>query len=194
VERGLAEKQAFRLTAGQGEATLERMRAIIAHFDALVAQKSPLISRSPTGFLYRAVERPFEFTLPGERRVKQVQPSLIDANNDDERPSESMAGRGQKGRGAHDRDSTTTSDSKEDKVDLEVEYLTARSQRLQDVRARTSADERDQVRREVEQALSKLRAHISPQRFTEAVEHGVDQRLLDAHGFPEFEAWVQKRG
>jgi hypothetical protein len=195
VERGLAEKQAFRLTAGQGGATLERMRSIIAHFDALVAQKSPLISRSPTGFLYRAVERPFEFMLPGERRVKQVQPSLIDGNNDDERTREPMARRGQKGREAHDRDSNrATSESKVDKVDLEVEYLTARSQRLQDVRASTSADDRDQVRREVEQALSKLRAHISPQRFTEAVEHGVDQRLLDAHGFPEFEAWVQRRG
>jgi ElaB/YqjD/DUF883 family membrane-anchored ribosome-binding protein len=106
-----------------------------------------------------------------------------------------MARRGQKGREAHDRDSNrATSESKVDKVDLEVEYLTARSQRLQDVRASTSADDRDQVRREVEQALSKLRAHISPQRFTEAVEHGVDQRLLDAHGFPEFEAWVQRRG
>jgi len=192
VERGLAEKQAFRLTAGQGEATLDRMRSIIAHFDALVAQKSPLISRSPTGFLYRAVERPFEFTLPGERRVKQVQPSLIDTNNDDERLREPMAGHGQKGRGADSNNAA--SECKEDRIDLEVEYLTARSQRLQDVRARTSADERDQVRREVEQALSKLRAHISPQRFTEAVEHGVDQRLLDAHGFPEFEAWVQKRG
>jgi hypothetical protein len=72
VERGLAERQAQRLVAEQGEDTLARMQAIIKHFDSLVANKSALVSRSPTGFLYRAVERPFEFTLPGEKRARKT--------------------------------------------------------------------------------------------------------------------------
>jgi hypothetical protein len=195
VERGLAEKQAFRLTAGQGGSTLERMRSIIAHFDALVAQKSPLISKSPTGFLYRAVERPFEFTLPGERRAKQFQPNLIDDNRNEACSQDSDYRRDQQGRGATDRQrGKTGGEFKGTKIDLEVAYLTTRSERLQEVRANTGADERNHVRSEVEQALSKLRAHISPQRFQEAVEHGVDQRLLEAHGFPEFDVWVQRRG
>lgn len=200
VERGLAEKQAFRLTAGQGGATLERMRSIIAHFDALVSQKSPLISKSPTGFLYRAVERPFEFTLPGERRIKQHQTNLIDANhlNDSNvahrSTRESVYRDGQQqGRGAAERTSRSSGiESQDDRTNLEVDYLISRGERLQDVRATTSNDERERLRHDVEQALSKLRAHISPQRFAEAVEHGVDQRLLEAHGFPEFEVWVQK--
>lgn len=210
VERGLAEKQAFRLIAGQGGATLERMRLIIAHFDGLVSQKSPLISKSPTGFLYRAVERPFEFTLPGEKRANQGQKqsqkwakiNLNDPSNQRDLSSrESVRGdfkpRGSTASQQH-RGSVGGScgcDSQEfDKSNLEVKYLTSRSKRLQDVRACTSPEDRERLRNEVEQALAKLRAHISPQRFAEAVEHGVDQRLLDANGFPEFEVWVQKRG
>ena len=45
------------------------------------------------------------------------------------------------------------------------------------------------LRGEVEEALSKLRAHISSQRFAEAVQHGVEQRLLEQSGFPDFDEW-----
>jgi hypothetical protein len=165
ISRGLAEKQAFLLTAGQGTSTLERMQGVIAHFDALLEQQSPLISKSPTGFLYRAVQKPFEFTLPGERRNKFVQPELVSSSKPE--PTK--------------------------KVDPEIEYLQARSEELQAVLARTSDQRREQIAKEVEQALSKLRSHISPQRFAEAVQHGVEQRLLEADGFPEFDIWSQKR-
>jgi hypothetical protein len=163
--RGLAEKQAFLLTAGQGPSTLERMQAIIAHFDALLEQQSPLISKSPTGFLYRAVQKPFEFVLPGDRRNKPVQPELI----------------------------SSAKPEPKNKIDPQIEYLQARSKELQAVLARTSPQRREQVTKEVEQALSKLRSHISAQRFAEAVQHGVEQRLLEADGFPEFDIWSQKR-
>lgn len=178
VQRGLAEKQAFRLTAGQGSDTLARMQLIIEHYDALISNKSPLISKSPTGFLYRAMERPFEFVLPGEKRAKQ---SELYAKNDQGNQSTTLS-KQPKSRA-----------SEASKGSLEVEYLTARRETLQEVLAQTSQEEAEKLRREVEQALSKLRAHISPHRFVEAVQHGVEQRLLDAHGFPEFEAWVQGR-
>jgi len=178
IERGLAEKQAFRLTAGQGSATLNRMHAIISYVDSLIASKSPLVSKSPTGFLYRAVERPFEFVLPGEKRSKQTELDL----KDPEEKRESQA-----------REKLRQKAAQGAKVNLEVAYLTERRKKLDEVLAGSPRSEQEQMRQEVEQALGKLRAHISPQRFAEAVQHGVEQRLLDIYGFPEFEVWTQRR-
>ena len=48
------------------------------------------------------------------------------------------------------------------------------------------------LKAEVEEALSKLRAHISPHRFIEAVQLGVEQRLLEQSGFPDFDLWCKK--
>ena len=45
----------------------------------------------------------------------------------------------------------------------------------------------------VEAALSKLRAHISPQRFIEAVQRGVEQRLLEQSGFPDLDKWSRDK-
>jgi hypothetical protein len=189
IARGLAEKQAFRLTAGQGSSTLERMQAIIAHFDSLVEQKSTRISKSPTGFLYRAVERPFEFVLPGERRSKQVQPELLSSS---ELITEGTRVQNSQSKRETDRPRPSAKASNTT-VELEVEYLKQRSKKLQELVSGVRQSEQLELRQEVEQALSKLRAHISPQRFSEAVQHGVEQRLLDAHGFPEFELWAQQR-
>ncbi|MFO0417345.1 MAG: replication initiator protein A [Pseudomonadota bacterium] len=178
VERGLAEKQAVRLTAGQGGATLERMRAIIEHFDALLEKKSPLIRKSPTGFLYRAVERPSEFVLPGEQRKRGMESEQRIAS---EAKNSTEAARG------------LAELASNKKINLEVAYLTERKQRLDTVLANTTAQKRAAMKSEVESALEKLKAHISPQRFSEAVQHGVEQRLLENDGFPDFDAWVRER-
>lgn len=203
VTRGLAEKQAFRLTAGQGTSTLERIQAIIRHFDSLLAKQSPLISKSPTGFLYRAVERPFEFVLPGERRNKlgngEYEGSKFDNKNSLQvdpisgRNSEEGAQSIRNPNQSRSKESRTRADSIGNKLNLEVDYLKARSEELDRIVSQTTRQQREQMTKEVEQALAKLRPYIKPQRFVEAVQHGVDQRLLDANGFPEFDLWVQKR-
>jgi hypothetical protein len=186
VQRGLAEKQALKLTAGQGSATLERMHAIIKHFDYLISTKSSLVSRSPTGFLYRAVERPFEFVLPGEKRVKQNDLGFgVAPHAQHTATTASVAG--SENSAHHARKSSTP------KVDLEVVYLKARMERLDRVLELSSQQTLSELRGEVEQALHKLRSHISPQRFQEAVQHGVEQRLLERDGFPDFDVWIKEQ-
>jgi hypothetical protein len=184
VQRGLAEKQALRLTAGQGSATLERMHAIIKHFDHLTSIKSPLVSRSPTGFLYRAVEKPFEFVLPGEKRVKQNDLGF-GLHSDTHRPTTSET------TSARHTGERKVPQASEAKVNCEVMYLKARRERLVQVLLSSREETRAELQSEVEQALHKLKSHISPQRFQEAVQHGVEQRLLERDGFPEFEQWVK---
>ena len=177
MDRGIAEKQARKLTAGQGRDALERMQAIITHFDFLVASNSLLVSRSPTGFLYRAIERPFEFPLPGDKKQN--------SSNDGNDRAAKISG------GASQASIKETATSRASKVDLEVEYLLARKTELDRILSVASPEDQSGLRSEVETALQKLRAHISPQRFVEAVQHGVEQRLLEHYGFPDFDAWIR---
>ncbi len=178
VKRGIAEKQAHRLLAGQGRDTAERRAAIIAHFDKLVASGSHLVSKNPQGFLYRAVEKPFDFTLPGEksRRIEREAPQ---ARMDFDRRNE--------GRSSETRAPSEASESA--RRDLEIRYLTERKRKLDVVKAAMSSVELDALRQEVEGALAKLRAYISAARFSEAVEHGVDEKLLERVGYPDFGVW-----
>ena len=76
----------------------------------------------------------------------------------------------------------------------EARFLVARKQTLDSIRASASENEIQVIRTEVESALSKLRAHISPQRFQEALEHGIEKRLLDRRGFPDYDRWIRDQG
>lgn len=189
IDRGIAEKQARRLTAGQGSDGLRRVTAIIAHFDTLVQSSSPLVSKSPTGFLYRAVERPFDFTLPGEKKTTQGDLGLRSRGGDESSDEDNFSTSSPRAKAARSGDRASRGDSK---LNLEVAYLTARKVALDDILLRASESEVSELRQDVETALQKLRAHISPQRFSEAVQHGVEQRLLERHGFPDFDSWSSK--
>ena len=174
VQRGIAEKQARKLIEGRGIQVLERIEDIMSHFDKLVSGGSHLVSRNPQGFLYRAVEKPFEFVLPTDKAA--VGPRAQSDLNLEPRSSDSVK------RGAK---------KKESNIDVEVSYLLERKAALDKLRDEVAAAEVAGMRTEVEMALAKLRAHISPQRFQEAVEHGVEQRLLEQRGFPDFDKWCK---
>jgi len=64
VARGLRPSQVSRLLAGLNGDDLGKVALIIRYFDYLCTQKSKLISKSPVGFLYRAVESLETFILP----------------------------------------------------------------------------------------------------------------------------------
>lgn len=177
--RGLAEKQARRLVAGYGADALARIEAIISHFDKLVASQSHLVSRSPQGFLYRAVEKPFEFTLPGEKGAgKNLQQGSLAFSSPDTRQ-------------VRQEEALAKEKRKAESFNQEIAYLTERKEALESLQTKTDQRVVQELRAEVEEALSKLRAHISPQRFAEAVQHGVEQRLLEQSGFPDFDDWCR---
>jgi Replication initiator protein A len=174
VQRGIAEKQARKLVEGRGIQVLERIEAIVSHFDKLVSAGSHLVSRNPQGFLYRATEKPFDFVLPGDKvgvgPRAQNELKLEARNSDGVKP---------------------VGKSKENNVDAEVSYLIERKAALDKLRSDVDPQQVAGLRAEVETALAKLKAHISPQRFEEAVEHGVEQRLLEQRGFPDFDKWCK---
>lgn len=174
IQRGIADKQARRLVEWRGIEALERIEAIVQHFDKLVSSTSHLVSRNPQGFLYRAVENPFDFVLPTDKAATgaRAQNELnLEARNTD-RPRRSER-------------------SKDSQIDAEVSYLLERKAALDKLKTDVAPADVAALRTDVEAALAKLKAHISPQRFQEAVEHGVEQRLLEQRGFPDFDKWCK---
>lgn len=174
AQRGIADKQARRLVEGRGIEALERIEAIISHFDRLVSGGSHLVSRNPQGFLYRAVEKPFDFVLPNDK-VAVGSRAQNELNLGARNPDAPQVGVKSKG----------------SQIDAEVSYLLERKSALDKLKTEVAEEEVAGLRADVEAALAKLKAHISPQRFLEAVEHGVEQRLLEQRGFPDFDKWCK---
>jgi hypothetical protein len=185
VKRGIVERQAVKLVEGQGAEVLQRIECIIQHFDKLVASSSHLVSRNPTGFLYRAVERPLEFSLPTDKQSSQGRGKT----NRSHQTGLSFEGAKQSS-GAHPHVARASNTSQ---ADLEIVYLAERSNVLERARASVSSNVHTSLCNEVESSLAKLRAHLSSQRFEEAVRRGVDQKLLDMAKFPDLAEWTKMR-
>jgi hypothetical protein len=180
IQRGIIDKQAMKLVSGRTPEILSRIESIITHFDKLVEGESHLVSRNPAGFLYRAVEKPFDFVLPTDKAAATKERSF---------QSESLA-EGKAGR--REERAAVSKSSKRSSIDIEVSYLLERKKALDALREETSLESISVIQADVESALAKLKAHISPKRFQEAVEHGVEQRLLDQSGFPDFDHWCKE--
>ena len=171
VERGLRPVQVERLLKDRDQAALSRMEEIVRYVDSLVAAKSRLVSRSPTGFLYRAMEKPDQFTLPGEGNSRRGQTSFAFAKVD----------------GGHQQAKQPPIESQA----LKAEYLTMRRRAIQQFQTEVEPDVLTRIRAEVERALVKLKGLISEARYQEAVDHGVGERLASLFAFPDFDEWVK---
>lgn len=186
VSRGLMERQARRLVEGQPEDVLQRMAAIIEYFDTLVSSSSHLVSKSPAGFLYRAVEKPLDFKLPSDRAVKSGNSKSGDGKSRGVKNTQPTFN-------FQSQQGTRQEQSRSIAAEQEQQYQAARITAIQHARASVDAAVLVALEAEVEGSLAKLRAHISAQRFLEAVQRGVDQKLLDMNSFPTFEEWARKR-
>jgi plasmid replication initiation protein len=165
VQRGLQERQVNRLLAGLSPALLGKVGKIIEHYDRLLAAKSHLISRSPVGFLYRAVQHPEAYVLPAEHKSGAVAGGL-----------DNVQAR---------RRSVQNS--------LEAAYLAERTNEIEIKRAGMEPSLLQKIRGEVEASLGKLRGLISSEHFGEAVSHGVDEKIGTLFALPSFDEWKNRR-
>jgi len=171
VERGLGEKQGKRLTEAQSVEMLQRMQKIIEYFDTLCASGSNQVIKSPVGFLYKAMENPLSFHLPGDGpRTKGVQETLSFA-------SRAVSAKGQGNIGAKKSEND------------ESAFLVERKRRIENLRGEVSPSVLSRIEKEVEEALSNIRSLISPDRFREVVDHGVDEKLAKLFAIPDFDEW-----
>ncbi|MCB9030066.1 MAG: replication initiator protein A [Deltaproteobacteria bacterium] len=166
-DRGLKPQQIDRLLRDRSDLMLEKTARIIEHFDKLCSGNSRLVSRSPVGFLYRAVEVPENFHLPGEE-PKKYQADLFKTEAEEEKVQK-----------------PTTEE-------LKAKYLVERKREAKRLRGTVEDKVLQKVRAEVEVALARFKDNISPENFKEAVEHGVEERLLNLFAFPSFEEWIDR--
>lgn len=175
VVRGIKPDQAQKVMSQVPDMGHEKVKRIIEHYDSLRASSSPKISRSPQGFLFHAVKNWETFMLPFQNEKRPVQGSL---GFREELPR--VEKRVEPDRAALHRQS------------LESDYLVAR--RLEIKHIRDTQIEKEllvSLTQEVEKALSRIRDNISPQRFAEAVEHGVDDKIASLFAVPSFDEWVK---
>lgn len=183
VSRGIRQDQALKVLSGIPQSATEKVRQIISHFDMLRAAGSPKISRSPQGFLFHAVKNWDTFMLPSEKgKGEHLQGSLSLGNS----PSTARTRQVHNSRPAQ-------AEEELNRRSLEREYLVARHQEIRYLRS--TIIERDllaQLTRDVEAALVRLRGTISPTRFAEAVEHGVDEKIANLFAVPSFDDWLKE--
>ncbi len=186
VERGIRPEQARKLLISQSPQNLSRMEAILKHFDMLVATKSKHISRSPIGFLYRAMENPEKFILPGEGRsgapTSPPSGSSRTASSQQTRfvPASSVPRASGK---------QVSALSERALADLHAQYLVERRACASRARATLPAAELAQLKKGVEDALKNIRSLISEDRFRTSIDHALDEKLLNRSSFPNFEEW-----
>jgi Replication initiator protein A len=165
ISRGLTESQSIKVVENTSESLLPKLKAIIGHFDSLLSEGSPRISRSPVGFLYKAVSSPEKYLLPRENKTMALpfQGSLS------ARPSRLRNLR----------------DSEEDNA----AYLIYRRKRIDEYKASMSSHTLQSLTLDVESALSKLRGVIREDHFEAAVQHAVSEKLAKQAQVKSFEEW-----
>jgi hypothetical protein len=178
-DRGLKAMQAARLIKDFGHVLLDKSYKILEHFDELVHSQSKLVSRSPVGFLYRAIENPERFVLPGEEPKKSQENLFGGASNLSKAQVKPVVSESE------------LAAKTEQKADKRAQYLMARKAEAKALRAKAEEGVLEKIRSEVEVALAKFKANISEKNFQEAIEHALEERLLNLFAFPNYEEWVR---
>jgi len=147
VARGLRRSQVPKILFGRSENDLQKVSQVIKYFDFLCTQKSPLVSRSPIGFLYRAVESIDTFVIP-DYFLSRLQVSTtsqqigtnVNSNEQEQKPPKQEVL------------------SQSEQIDVDPIEL-------------------ENVRAQVERAMMKMKGIISKERYEEVVAHGVQRKL-----------------
>ena len=203
AERGLKPHQIVKLLSNKSTELLIRVAQIIEHFDILRAGDSRLVSKSPIGFLYRAVERPEEFVLPGEG-AKQVGLNFIAPSQVTTRTQRVVTQAtvaqgitdprtvGQ--RTGIDRLESIRSKPEADGPDdsaYKLEYLAYRRQEITRMRHDAELELLDKIRAEVRHGLSNLSRSVSEDRLNQAIEVGVEDKLARLFALPDYDEWLK---
>jgi hypothetical protein len=165
-KRGVFSGQAKRLIQSLSVENLNKVRLLITHFDSLLHRKSKLVSKNPAGFLYRAVERIESFVLPEDNSTKK-NTVLRNSEEASYREAEIL-----------------------DSQLQEARYLTYRRKEILKFRASLKESDLQAIYARVEQGISRLRSQISSERFSEALEHGVDEQLAKNANLLAYSEWL----
>ncbi len=176
VERGLALKQAEKISAESSMTRLERIDAIITHFDGLMRSAHGAGIKSPVGFLYRAVSDPEKFVLPS------------DVNNSANIAAKSEQVRASKGAIADKKMEVSAQ-----RQALQEQYFIDREAEIDRLMNNIEPNLLNRVESEVILSLNKLVGVLSQDRLQQSIVHGVRQKVAQLFALPSFEEWKKAR-
>ncbi len=163
-ERGLKSHQLDKLLKSRTDYHLRKMELVIKYFDYLMSSNSSLVSTSPVGFLYRAIENIEDFALP---KTFSLESTKVSNSNTSKKPAKDNHLEG------------------EYQNFLTVEIVKARKDVAPEILAKIQA--------EVETNLAKVRNLISEERFRDTVQHSTDQKLIKLYLIPDFQEWKKSQ-
>ena len=166
TSRGMAAPQARRLVGQVPRSKYPRVQRIIAYYDQLVARSDYKVSKNKVGFLYRAVERSDDFSLPDEV------PASASNTRNAARPELKLFRR--------ERSSKPASKPKkaQRKGEGSAETDPVLAKQLAAELARMSSEELDALYAGIEKKMRCLKSVLSEEQYQEAVEGCVREELL----------------
>jgi hypothetical protein len=174
VQRGLQQNVCHKLLQTKDTDELVRIKKIIKHFDSLCINNSPSISKNPMGFLYRAVEKPQRFVLPGEKN---------------ETAKSEVADIQQKIKSSLNSTRLKNAKNAQAQADLQELYRDFKKSELQKIKDEIEPYVFQKLQEEVVLGLKKIKGLISEERFNQSIDHGIDQKLERLFVLPTFDEW-----
>lgn len=165
-QRGLKENQVQNLLSAKSDFVLKKIAKIVEYYDHLLRHKSNLVSKSPIGFLYRAVEKAEDFILPDG----------FSLNTTIQKPRKKKI----------DKNSVLNQE-------LDVAYKAFLRAELTKIQSETDEHLIAEIKQEADNRLSKVKNLISPARYQESLDHAVEQKLIRLFAVPGFEEWKKEQ-
>lgn len=170
VRRGLKTRQAETLLSKKSAEDRDHIGKIIDYFDKLVSEQSRLVSKSPVGFLYKAIENSDIFVLPSDEKTKK---KIIENKKK--------------------KQAKLAADNLAARRLLEKKYQENRTAELRRIKKEIEPTILNNIKETIESSLARIKGMISDKHFSEAVEHGVEQKLAETFAFPSFEEWLAEQ-
>ncbi len=193
IERGIMERQIDKLLSFQSLESLKKVRKIIDYYDDLCARSDKRVSKSPIGFLYRAVESPYKITLPEERKPEgSANYQTFPAPPQSRRPEHKIFKAAAPPKTAK-RTNVPKTDTIPSTDPRRTQYRTWIDNELTCIMTRMAPAELGELFAETENKMKSLKRILAAPRFQEAIEGCVRDELKRRFRLPSFEGWVEKQ-
>lgn len=176
VSRGIAIAQAKRLLSEKSLAELRELDIIIQYYDSLVENNDNKVSRNKIGFLYRAVEAPYKFSVPASFKQQK--------NNIVTKPAKRKESRIFRAEQSHA--------PQEQRDQRYPQYQSFIEEKITQGLRYIAPKEIEIINETVEKKMSCLKSILSQERFQEALSGCVREELKKRLNLPEFKSWLEE--
>ena len=166
-QRQIKETQSLKLLKEKTLKNLNKISKIIEYYDYLVGIKSVLVSKSPVGFLYRAIEKEDTFYLPPKFSIKED-----DVEHEVKHVKKSKS---------------------ENREQLQKVFWEERNSQIDEIRKEIDEKFLREIEEEARKSLSNMKGMISSINFEKAVTNRVNDKLASLYALSSFDEWLKER-